>query len=108
VETDQSHHLSVVRDITSGAKVGIAVLLVLVLLIGAGNLYATYNAVNTFKAQQKQSGQVVENKICTTLARLAALKPPADASAANPSRVYDVQLHDVLAGLGPDLSCPGK
>jgi hypothetical protein len=106
VGTDQSHHLSVVRDITSGAKLGIAVLLVLVLLIGAGNLYATYNAVNTFKQQQKQNGQVLENKLCGSFGRLAALKPPAGNASDNPSRAYEQQQHAILVGLGTDIGCP--
>jgi uncharacterized protein HemX len=84
----------------------VAVLLLLVLVVGAGNLLATYMEVQNFKQQQQVQGQQTQQKLCTTLGKLSALKPPAGNASANPSRVYEQQLHEVLAGLGPDIGCP--
>lgn len=55
-------------------------------------------------AQQKQAA-LIDEKLCTTLGRLAALRPPAGDPEANPSRAYDQSLHEVLSGLGPDIEC---
>jgi hypothetical protein len=60
--------------------------------------------VRTVHAQQRQ-GRQAELKICTTLARIAALRPPAGNPALNPSRAYDQRLHMTLEQLGPDLGC---
>ena len=49
--------VNIVKDISPGAKLAIALLLVLVLVVGAGNLLATYNQTQhtraQFAAQQK-------------------------------------------------------
>ena len=89
-----------------------AVLLALVLIVGGGNLLATHAEVRSAQqaqqreqAVQRRAGSAVEHKICTTLAHLAALKPPPGSAAANPSRAYEQSLHATLDGLGPDLGC---
>lgn len=56
-------------------------------------------------AQQRRQGQIIEQKICTTLGRLAALTPPPGTTAGDPSRAYEQQQHETLAELGPDLGC---
>lgn len=56
---------------------------------------------------QRRAGAQVEKKLCTTLGRLTALKPPAGSASANPSRAYEQELHATLAQLGPDLGCKG-
>lgn len=58
-------------------------------------------------AQQRQ-GAAIEAKLCTSLARLAALKPPPGDPAANPSRAFEDEQHAVLAQLGPDVGCGGR
>lgn len=55
-------------------------------------------------AQQRQ-GQQIEAKLCTTLGKLAALRPPSGLPGANPSRAYDQEMHAALAQLGPDIGC---
>lgn len=53
----------------------------------------------------QQNGVQVELKLCTTLDKLAALKPPPGNAQANPSRAYLQQEHATLAELGIDLGC---
>jgi hypothetical protein len=72
----------------------------------------TAHEVNTAAAQQRQQqvsqraqGAALEHKLCITLSRLAALKPPAGSPAANPARAFDQQQQAVLAELGPDVGC---
>ena len=60
------------------------------------------------QAAQQRQGAVLEAKLCTSLARLAALKPPAGNPAANPARAFDQEQQAVLAQLGPDVGCGGK
>jgi hypothetical protein len=87
-------------------------LLVLVLIVGAGNLVASrleVDASNAAQAReqaaQKRQGKIIDAKICTTMARLAALRPPAGSPSRNPSRAFDDNLHATLDELGPDLGC---
>lgn len=77
-------------------KVAISGLLVLLILVGIGNLLATYNAVDNFRQGQRQAGQVVEQKICTTFGKLGALHLPPD----------ERELHQTLIELGADVGCP--
>ena len=79
----------------------VAVLLGLVLLVGAGNLAATYAEVHAVNASRTAD----RDRFCLTLGKLAALKPPPGNPATNPSRRFDDKLHATLAGLGPDLQC---
>lgn len=106
-------------------KFAIAVLLALVILIGAGNLWATESSVTSTKHQfqqeqeqqnrlaeqqklaQQAAGRLVEQKLCTSFATLSALQPPAG-TAADPSRIYEQKLHAILVGLGFDIKCPAK
>jgi type II secretory pathway pseudopilin PulG len=60
------------------------------------------------QAAQRAQGAQLEQKLCTSLDRLAALKPPPGSPADNPSRAYLLQQHQVLAELGPDVGCKGK
>jgi hypothetical protein len=60
------------------------------------------------QAAQKQQGELLEHRLCTTLSRLAALKPPAGNAGANPARGFDQQQQAVLAELGPDVGCPAS
>jgi hypothetical protein len=72
----------------------------------------TAHEVNAAAAQQRQQqasqraqGAALQHKLCITLGRLAALKPPAGSPAANPARAFDQQQQAVLAELGPDVGC---
>lgn len=98
--------------ISAGARRAAVALLFLVLLVGGGNLWATYAQVHAYKAsqareqaQQQAAGVLVEQKLCSTLGAIAALKPPPGSATVNPSRAYEQQLHAVLDRLGPDLGC---
>ena len=84
-------------------------------LIGVGNLFWTAHEVHAYQAGQHQEqaaqqrqGAVLEAKLCTSLDRLASLKPPAGNPASNPARAFDQEQQAVLAQLGPDVGCGGK
>lgn len=86
--------------------------LVLMLITGGGNLYASYSQVQAAKtaqqqeqASQERAGRAIERKLCTTLGKLSALQPPAGNASANPSRAFEQELHATLDQLAPDLGC---
>ena len=56
-------------------------------------------------AAQVRQSRVIGLALCTTLAKLAELKPPPGDPLTNPARAYDQQLHATLAQLAPDLGC---
>jgi len=87
------------------AQMAAGLVLVLVLVMGGANLLATVLYVHDYQAGQKQQGQLLEQRLCSTLNTLAALKPPPGDPSTNPSRAYDQQLHATLAQLSPDLGC---
>jgi hypothetical protein len=98
--------------LTRGALRSVAVLVLLALLVTGANLLWTAHVVNSSRSSQQQEqqaqrgqGELVERKLCTTLGRLAALKPPPGSASANPSRAYEQETHATLAQLGPDLGC---
>ena len=91
------------RPASPGRAIALAVAsVVLAVALNAG---FTYWSVENSKAAQQRQGEAVERKICTTMAHLAALKPPAGNPARNPSRAFDQNLHVTLDQLGPDLGC---
>lgn len=59
-------------------------------------------------AAQRAQGAALEQKLCTSLGRLAGLRPPPGPAAGNPSRAYLLQQHQVLAELGPDVGCGAR
>jgi hypothetical protein len=90
----------------------IVVLFLIAALSGVGNLFWTAHEVHASttaqrqeQAAQQRAGVVIEQKLCTTLGRLAVLKPPPGSPLTNPSRAYDQELHAALAQLSPDLGC---
>ena len=96
-----------------GAKLAIVALLALVLLVGAGNLSATFiqnyslrDQLNAQQAAQQRAQKAELARLCATFGKLAALKPPAGAPGANPSRAWEQAQHNILADVGPDLLCP--
>jgi len=98
--------------LTRRALRSVAILVLLGLLVTGANLLWTAHAVNSYRASQQQAaasqrrqGVLIEQKLCQTLGRLAALKPPPGNPAANPSRSFEDNLHATLAQLGPDIGC---
>jgi hypothetical protein len=91
-------------------------LVALTLIVGGGNLWSSYDqarsqaravlaAEQREQAEQQRAAQLLEEKLCTTLGRLEANKPPAGNPATNPSREYDQNNHAILDELGPDIGC---
>ena len=101
-------------SITRGARRAAAGLLVLTLVMGAGNLAASWTEVHDATAAQQherqlqqEAGVILSRKLCVTFGALAALKPPSGNPKANPSRAYEQELHATLDQLGTDLGCKG-
>jgi hypothetical protein len=91
---------------------GVLALVALTLIVGAGNLLASWDEVHAYKASQAreqvvqhQAGVAVEQKLCDTFGKLAALKPPPGSPTTNPSRGFEQSLHSTLVELGIDLGC---
>ena len=92
----------------------VAVLVLVALLVTGANLLWTAHAVRSFQSSQqaqnaagRRQGALIEQKLCTTLGRLTALKPPPGPPSRNPSRAYEQELHATLSQLGPDIGCKG-
>lgn len=85
-------------------KTAVGILLALTLVMGAGNLWASWIEVH---ASQQYQEHLVQQKLCVTYAALAALKPPPGPPAQYPGRAYEQSLHATLAELGTDLGCGG-
>ena len=90
----------------------IGALLVLTLIVGGGNLWASWAEVHSAQAAQRheqvlqqQAGVILGRKLCATFGALAALKPPPGDPKTNPSRAFEQQLHATLDQLGADLGC---
>ena len=93
-------------------KGGASALVALTLIVGAGNLLASWDEVHAYKAsqareqaEQHQASVAVEKKLCDTFGELAALQPPAGSATQNPSRAFEQNLHSRLVDLGVDLGC---
>ena len=71
-------------------------------------VHATQNAAKrqaqAQEAEARRQGLIIEQKLCTTMDRLAARKPPAG-KPSDKSRTYLAWQHDTLAQLGPDIGC---
>jgi hypothetical protein len=93
-------------------KGGASALVALTLIVGGGNLLASWDEVHAYKASQareqvvqQRAGAAVEEKLCDTFGELAALQPPAGSATGNPSRAFEQKLHSRLVDLGVDLGC---
>ena len=88
-----------------GTRNAIVFLFCLAFAVGAASMLFTVAYYHSTQDAQRQQGEIIEVRLCTTLGALAALKPPSGSPAANPARGYDQELHAVLAQLGPDVGC---
>jgi Collagen triple helix repeat (20 copies) len=104
--------------ISAGTRRAAIGLLVLVLIVGAGNLVASYDQVQSFK-NQLRTQQVAEEitgareigALCSDVGTMAAIPAPAGNPAANPSRAYEQAEARAWSGLVGDLGCsklPGR
>lgn len=93
------------EGVTRGARRAFAVLALLSLVLSALALLAAVGYYHRSQGAQQRQGEQIELKLCTTLGKLAALKPPGGSPASNPSRAFEQQQHAVLAELGPDVGC---
>ncbi len=80
----------------------VGALLALTLVMGAGNLWASWIEVHT---SQQRLTHLEQQKLCTTFVTLAALKPPPGPAAKYPGRGYEQSLHVALDELGTDFGC---
>jgi hypothetical protein len=90
----------------------ICALLALTLIMGGGNLWASWtevhNQARSYQHEQQQeqaAGAALSRKLCSTFGTLAALHPPEGNPKTNPSRAYEQEEHAALVQLGTDLGC---
>ena len=100
------------EGLSKAKRQGVIWLFAVAVLLSAASLFWTAHEVNANNAAQHQqqleqqhAGELAEAKICTTLGRLAALKPPPGNPVSNPSRAYLQEEHATLAELSGDLGC---
>jgi type VI protein secretion system component VasK len=102
--------------VTRSARRFAIFLLFLVLVMGSANLVSGYlqnrrfesellQQYNKTQQQQQAQGRAIDERLCNTLDRLAALKAPAGSADDNPSRAYEQELAMTLAELKPDIGC---
>ena len=102
--------------VSRGARRAALGVLFLVLIMAGANLLSSYfeyhhfaatqqQQYRDFTAQQQQQNKALDERLCATLDRLAALKPPTGSPVGNPSRAYEQQLAKTLAELKPDIGC---
>lgn len=86
--------------------IGIILAIIFVAVLNAGISVAIaatiQNRYDTAKVQQQQQGQIVFQKLCTTLNSLHADNPPSNTGQ---SAAYLQDLHNRLGELATDLKC---
>ena len=87
------------------ARYAFVVLALLSLAVGGFSILFSVSYYHREQAAQQRQGEMLEQKLCTSLDRLAGLTPPPGPASVNPSRAYLLQQHQVLAELGPDVGC---
>lgn len=90
---------------TARLRYALGVLALLPLVMSGLTLWGATVYYHREQAAQHAQGAVLEQRLCTTLGRLAALHPPPGSPADNPSRAFEQQLTATLAELGPDVGC---
>ncbi len=104
----------------------LAVLVALVLVVGAGNLLATRQYLDSYKAGQareqaaqqvvqrreqavsRAAGVLIEQKLCLDLGTMSGIPAPPGNPQANPSRAYEQAEHRAWLGLYDGLGCGRK
>jgi hypothetical protein len=90
-----------------GQRRAVVFLFLLSLAMSVAAYLAATNYYRDGQATQQRQGLVLERKLCGSFGKLAGLHPPPGNPATNPSRAYLQTQHDILAGIGADLQCPG-
>jgi hypothetical protein len=93
------------EGMTRGARRAFAFLAVLSLLLAVTSILVSVQYVQTSEASQRRQGVIIEQKLCTTLGRLASRQPP-PSTPGDLSRQYLEWQHQQLAELSPDVGCP--
>jgi hypothetical protein len=88
-----------------GTRRAIVMLFALTVALSAAAILFTVTYYRAEQSAQRRQGELLEQKLCTSLDRLAALRPPPGSPGDNPSRAFEQQQHAVLAELGPDVGC---
>lgn len=111
--TEPVPKVRVTRDITRGAKLWIVLLLILVLIVGAGNLWATFDQNQStqqkFADQQAAQQKIAQEEVqalCKDIGTMAAIQPPSGSPQSNPSRAYEQAEHNAWTGLFTSIRCP--
>ena len=91
--------------VTSTWRRAIVVLFCLNFALTAVGYFWLSDQAGASRAAQQHGGQVLEEKLCGTFGKLAALKPPAGNPETNPSRAYLQGEHMALDEIGADLGC---
>lgn len=96
------------EGMSPGTRRAIVSLFALSLAVAALSILFTIGYGHRSAGAQQRQGAQLEQKLCTTLDRLAALRPPPGSPGDNPSRAFEQQQHAVLAELGPDVGCGAR
>ena len=86
------------------ARAGLFLVALVVALDGIGYAW-NVRTEDAQRAGGQRAGMVLEQKLCATFGRLAALKPPGGNPKLYPSRGYLQEEHATLVSLGTDLGC---
>jgi hypothetical protein len=106
-------------SLSSPVRRSLVFMFALAVILAASGLFWINHAVHDSQAaiqaaqhreqvMQQQAGTVLEEKLCTTFGKLAALRPPPGNPKTNPSRAYLQAEHATLTQLGTDLGCKSK
>jgi hypothetical protein len=88
-----------------GARRAIVSLFAITVALSLASILFAVGYYHREAAAQQRQGEQLEAKLCATLDKLAALRPPSGSPLANPSRAFDQKLYRALNELAPDLGC---
>lgn len=93
------------KGMAPGTRRAFVALALLALALAAASVLISVNYYVREAGAQMRQGRQLEARLCTSLDKLAALKPPPGSPGDNPARGFEQAQHDVLAELGPDVGC---